>query len=120
MIKNSITERTRESLEKVFPEVVNSSLPTEEEINGLVSDLQRSASNAEDEIKQALIRFVASVAKQYFDNGLTSDELLTAGNLGLIKAGKRFNLTSDSKFISYAVHEIRQSILQAIEEKANI
>ena len=117
MINNSITKRSSESLEKVFPEVVNSSIPTEEEINGLVSDLQRGASNAEDKIKQALIRFVASVAKQYLDDGLTSDELLAAGNNGLIKAGKRFNPTSDSKFISYAVHEIRQSILQAIEDK---
>ena len=117
MINNSITERSSESLEKVFPEVVNSSFPTEEEINGLVSDLQRGASNAEDKIKQALIRFVASVAKQYLGNGLTSDELLTAGNIGLIRAGKMFNLTSDSKFINYAVHEIRQSILQAIEDK---
>ncbi|HNW88136.1 MAG TPA: RNA polymerase sigma factor RpoD/SigA [Bacteroidales bacterium] len=73
---------------------------------------------AYDSIINCNLKFVVSIAKSYQGQGLLLDDLISEGNLGLLKALDRFDLDRNVKFISYAVWWIRQSILNAIHENA--
>jgi RNA polymerase primary sigma factor len=64
------------------------------------------------------LRFVISVAKMYQNQGLDLLDLISEGNIGLIKAAEKFDTTSGLKFISYAVHWVRQSIMASLNDNA--
>jgi RNA polymerase primary sigma factor len=66
------------------------------------------------------LKFVINVAFMYKNQGFSLPELINEGNLGLIEAAKRFDVTRELKFISYAVWWIRQSITRAIAERARL
>lgn len=119
-ITQSITNRESQSLDKYLHEIGKVDLITAEEEVVLAQRIREGDQVALEKLTKTNLRFVVSVAKQYQNQGLTLGDLINEGNLGLIKAAKRFDETKGFKFISYAVWWIRQSILQAIAEQSRI
>lgn len=119
-ITQSITNRESQSLDKYLHEIGKVDLITAEEEVVLAQKIREGDQAALERLTKTNLRFVVSVAKQYQNQGLTLGDLINEGNLGLIKAAKRFDETKGFKFISYAVWWIRQSILQAIAEQSRI
>ncbi|MEY4111331.1 MAG: hypothetical protein RLZZ46_1687 [Bacteroidota bacterium] len=119
-ITKSITNRESASLDKYLQEIGREELITAEEEVNLAKRIREGDQVALEKLTKANLRFVVSVAKQYQNQGLSLPDLINEGNLGLIKAARRFDETRGFKFISYAVWWIRQSILQALAEQARI
>jgi RNA polymerase primary sigma factor len=119
-ISKQITNRESQSLDKYLQEIGKVELLTPDEEVELARRIKQGDQIALEKLTKANLRFVVSVAKQYQNQGLSLGDLINEGNLGLIKAAKRFDETRGFKFISYAVWWIRQSILQALAEQSRI
>lgn len=119
-ITKQVTNRETASLDKYLQEIGRVELITADEEVELAQRIREGDEKALEKLTKSNLRFVVSVAKQYQNQGLTLPDLINEGNLGLIKAAKRFDETRGFKFISYAVWWIRQSILQALAEQSRI
>ncbi len=119
MARGSVS-RASQSLDKYLQEIGEVPLLTPEEEIELAQRIKQNDQEALEKLTKANLRFVVSVAKQYQNQGLSLGDLINEGNLGLIKAAKRFDETRGFKFISYAVWWIRQSILQALAEQSRV
>lgn len=119
-ITKQITNRDTKSLEKYFQEISKIDMITTQEEVDLTVKIRSGDQKALEKLVNANLRFVVSVAKQYQGQGLKLSDLINEGNVGLVKAAKRFDETRGFKFISYAVWWIRQAILQAISEKSRM
>ena len=111
-ITQQITNRTP-SVERYFAEVERQPLITPAQEIELTKQIKLGDKSSEDKLILANLRFVISVAKKYARSEIPLDDLINEGNLGLIKAAKKFDETRGFKFISYAVWWIRQSILES-------
>lgn len=108
------------SLDLYLREIGETPLIKAEEEVELAKRIRQGDQLALEKLTKANLRFVVSVAKQYQNQGLSLSDLINEGNIGLIKAAKRFDETRGFKFISYAVWWIRQAILQALAEQSRI
>jgi RNA polymerase primary sigma factor len=119
-IELSFIHRDTESLTKYLNEIGKIPLLTVEEEVVLTKKVKDGDQAALERLIKTNLRFVVSVAKKYQNRGLSLGDLINEGNLGLIKAGLKFDDTKGFKFISYAVWWIRQSIMLAIAEQTRM
>ncbi|MCB9033275.1 MAG: sigma-70 family RNA polymerase sigma factor [Chitinophagales bacterium] len=119
-INTRITSRDSVSVDKYLNEISKLSLLNEEQEVALAKRVRQGDAKALNDLIKANLRFVVSVAKQYQSQGLSLNDLINEGNIGLIKAASKFDETKGFKFISYAVWWIRQSILQALIEQPRV
>ena len=119
-ISHQITSRSDISVDKYLLDVSRIPLISSDEEVSLIKRIKNGDQAAFDKLVNANLRFVVSVAKQYQNQGLGLSDLINEGNIGLIKAARRFDETRGFKFISYAVWWIRQSILQALADNSRL
>ena len=119
-ITKSITNRETPSFEKYLSEVSKTELINAEKEVELALLIKKGNQKAINQLVNSNLRFVISVAKQYAGRGMSVEDLVSEGNIGLIKAAQKWDETRGIKFISYAVWWIRQAILQALAEQARI
>jgi len=115
MEKNSNEVRKSESIEELFPQVKGAPILKMEEQMAIIMRVQQGSKEAEEELKWGNIRFVATMAMRYLDQGLSKDELFKAGMDGLMAAGHKYNPRYRIKFVFFKMWWIRKAIEDAIE-----
>lgn len=118
--KKNLPFSASDTLKRYLEEISREQPLTPAEEIELAIRVKNADPEALDKFLRANLRFVVSVAKKYQNHGLSLEDLINEGNIGLIKAAKRYDETRGFKFISYAVWWIRQTILQAISEYARL
>src|SRR5262249_12674968 len=119
-ITNQITNRESLVLDRYLKEIRLVNLISAEDEVRLAKRVRQGDERAVEELTKANLRFVVSVAKQYQNQGLPLADLVNEGNIGLIKAARKFDETLGFKLITYAVWWIRQSIQNAIDEQSRL
>ena len=119
-IGDKITKRDDAALDKYLVDISREKLISTDEEVELAQKIHKGDQRALNKLVRANLRFVVSVAKQNQNQGLSLNDLVNEGNIGLVKAAQKFDETRGFKFISYAVWWIRQSILRAISEQSRI
>lgn len=119
-ISTSITTRDSASLDRYLAEISKKEMISAEEEGDLAKRIREGDHEALIRLTTANLRFVVSVAKQYQHQGISLQDLINEGNIGLMKAAQRFDETRGFKFISYAVWWIRQTIMQAVAEQSRM
>jgi RNA polymerase primary sigma factor len=119
-ISKQYTSHDSKSLDRYLLEISKVELISQKDEIELAKEIKKGNEKAFERLVNANLRFVVTVAKQYQNQGLSLGDLINEGNIGLIKAARRFDETRGFKFISYAVWWIRQSILQALGESGRM
>lgn len=119
-LSNKITNRDSISIELYLQEISRHPLLSNEEEANLAIMIKQGNEVALNKLIKANLRFVVSVAKQFQNSGIPLSDLINEGNIGLIRAAKKFDAAKGFKFISYAVWWVRQAILQSISEQAKL
>lgn len=120
MNKKFVNFETDDSISKYFKEVRKSVLLTPEQEVNLAKRIKEGDERATEELVNANLKFVVSIAKEYQNQGLALSDLISEGNYGLIKAANRFDHNRGFRFISYAVWWIKQSIIQSLNDNARV
>lgn len=108
------------SLDQYFREISRYPLIDRDEEARLARGIRRGEEEALDKLVRSNLRFVVSVSKKYRNRGVPLPDLINEGNLGLMRAARRFDETKGIRFVTYAVWWIRQAILQALAEQSRI
>ena len=119
-LTKKIQVRDDQALDIYLKEIGDTELLTPEDEEELARRIRDGDEQALETMVHANLRFVVAVAKQYQNQGLALSDLISEGNIGLMKAARRFDEKKGFKFISYAVWWIRQAILHALAEQARL
>ncbi len=119
-LTKKIQVRDDQALDIYLKEIGDTELLTPEDEEELARRIRDGDEKALETMVHANLRFVVAVAKQYQNQGLALSDLISEGNMGLMKAARRFDEKKGFKFISYAVWWIRQAILHALAEQARL
>lgn len=118
MSKTYVNFNDDENITKYFKEVKKTKLLTPEEEVELAIQIQEGSQEAIDKLVKANLKFVISIAKEYQGQGLSLSDLISEGNLGMVKAATRYDHTRGFRFISYAVWWVKQAIMQSLNENS--
>src|SRR5271157_1600730 len=110
----------KDSLDLYLGEIKDYAPLKSEEEASLAARIRKGDDKALEKLVKANLRFVVSVSRNYQNQGLPLSDLINEGNVGLIRAAKKFDERKNFKFISYAVWWIRQAILKALAEQSRI
>lgn len=114
------TDQESEALSIYLDEIRGHPLLEREDEIELAKRIRGGDEDALNQLVAGNLRFVVSVARRYAGHGVPLADLVTEGNIGLIRAARRFDETKGVRFISYAVWWVRQSILQALTAGSRI
>ena len=117
-ITNRVTNR--DTVNQYINDVAQYLPVSPEEEVALAIRIKKGDNKAKEQLINANLRFVISVAKQYQNQGLPLEDLINEGNIGLVKAAERYDETRGFKFISYAIWWIRQSIMYALSSYGRV
>ena len=106
-------------LNKYLDEINRESLLNEDEERELSARVLRGDSRAMNRLVEANLRFVVSIARQYQGKGLSMEDLVSEGNIGLMKAASRYDATRGLRFVNYAVVHIRRQIERALRAESS-
>ena len=111
---------TNEQIDELLAEIGRAPLITSEEERMLLKAVKEKGRDCGEmkRLEAANMRFVVSLINQYQHRGLSLEELIEVGKAGLRKAVENYDLDPDTKFITHAVTQMRQTLEQAIAEKA--
>ena len=119
-ISPSITPRESENISRYFANIASTHPLAPDQEADLAVRIHKGDLQARNELVTANLRFVVSVAKQYQNLGVPLDDLISEGNIGLVKAAERFDPTKGFKFATFAVWWIRQAIMLFLVDKSRM
>jgi RNA polymerase primary sigma factor len=120
MNKKYVNFDNDDSISKYFKDVRKSVVLTQNEEISLAKRIKNGDNKAIEELVNANLKFVISIAKEYQGQGLALSDLISEGNYGLVKAATRFDYKRGFRFISYAVWWVKQSIIQGLNDNARV
>jgi RNA polymerase primary sigma factor len=105
------------SLNAYMSEISEGELLTDEQEKILAEQIQKGNKEALDELTSANLRYVVKVAKQYTGRGVALEDLISEGNIGMMKAAEKFDAARGKRFVTFAAPFIRKSIEEAIDKQ---
>lgn len=105
------------SLNAYMSEISEGELLTDEQEKILAEQIQKGNKEALDELTSANLRYVVKVAKQYTGRGVALEDLISEGNIGMMKAAEKFDAFRGKRFVTFAAPFIRKSIEEAIDKQ---
>jgi len=124
MVKNTskktdhVSNYSHDALNQYIKEINKIKLLSREEEITLARSIKKGDSKAIQEMVRRNLKYVVTVAKKYRGYGLSLQDLIEEGNIGLIQAAKRFDVSKKVKFITYAVWWIKQAIMYSLAEQS--